>query len=87
MLRAARVEARIVAAGVAGGRGDAPSVTRYTHQRENGAIESVQRWWVYRVTEGRVASVASHASRHDACLDARAQHLESRPNGGGSSRR
>ena len=56
-------------------------------RRESGAIESVQRWWVYRVMDGRVASVASHASRHDACLDARTQHLESRPNAGGPSRR
>jgi ketosteroid isomerase-like protein len=43
-------------------------------RREGGAVESVQRWWVYRVAHGQVASVVSHASRDDACRDARAQH-------------
>ena len=50
-------------------------------RREAGGIESVQRWWVYRVAQGQVASVASHTSRHDACLDARAQHVDVRPHG------
>jgi ketosteroid isomerase-like protein len=56
-------------------------------RREDGAIESVRRWWVYRVTDGQVASAASHTSRHDACLDARSQHLDVRPNGGRATRR
>ena len=50
-------------------------------RREDGAIESVRRWWVYRVTHGQVATAASHTSRHDACLEARSQHLDVRPNG------
>ena len=45
-------------------------------RRQDGPAESVQRWWVYRVTEGRLASAASHATRDDACRDARAQHLD-----------
>jgi ketosteroid isomerase-like protein len=48
-------------------------------RREDGATESVQRWWVYRVTEGRLASAASHATRDDACRDARAHHLDGHP--------
>ena len=36
---------------------------------------------------GKVASVASHTSRDDACLDARIQHLDVRPNGGRATRR
>jgi ketosteroid isomerase-like protein len=56
-------------------------------RREDGAVESVRRWWVYRVAHGQVASVASHTSRHDACLDARSQHLDARPNGGRATRR
>jgi hypothetical protein len=40
----------------------------------DGAAGSVQRWWVYRVVNGLIASVVSHASRDDACRDARAQH-------------
>jgi ketosteroid isomerase-like protein len=55
-------------------------------RRQDGAVESVRRWWVYRVTDGQVASVASHTSRHDACLDARSQHLDVRSNGGRSTR-
>jgi hypothetical protein len=43
-------------------------------RRLDGAVESVQRWWVYRVANGMIASVASHASRDGACRDARAQH-------------
>ena len=42
-------------------------------RRPDGASESIQRWWVYRVAQGRIASVVSHASRDDACRDARAQ--------------
>ena len=56
-------------------------------RRDDGAVESVRRWWVYRVTDGQVASAASHTSRHDACLDARSQHLDVRPNGGRPTRR
>jgi ketosteroid isomerase-like protein len=43
-------------------------------RRQDGAPESVQRWWVYRVANGLIASVVSHASRDDGCRDARAQH-------------
>jgi ketosteroid isomerase-like protein len=43
-------------------------------RREDGAPESVQRWWVYRMANGMIASAVSHASRDDACRDARAQH-------------
>ena len=56
-------------------------------RREDGGIELVQRWWVYRLAQGQVASVASHTSRHDACLDARALHLDGRPNAGRPTRR
>ena len=51
-------------------------------KRGGGATEAVQRWWVYRVAQGRLASVASHSSRDDACRDARAQHLEAPAIGG-----
>jgi ketosteroid isomerase-like protein len=51
-------------------------------RREEGAAQTVQRWWVYRVVDGKVASVASHASRDDACRDARIQHTEGHPPGG-----
>ena len=44
--------------------------------RTNGATDTVQRWWVYRVARGRIAAVASHASRDEACRDARAQHSD-----------
>ena len=47
-------------------------------RRGDGAVELVRRWWVYRVADGHVASAASHTSRHDACLDARSQHLDVR---------
>jgi hypothetical protein len=45
-------------------------------RRQDGPTELVQRWWVYRVAHGRLASAVSHASRDDACRDARAQRLE-----------
>jgi ketosteroid isomerase-like protein len=44
----------------------------------DGAGESVQRWWVYRVANGLIASVVSHASRDDACRDARTPHATAR---------
>jgi ketosteroid isomerase-like protein len=47
-------------------------------RRQDGAAQTVQRWWVYRVVDGQVASVASHTSRDDACRDARIQHPEAR---------
>ena len=56
-------------------------------RREDGGIELVQRWWVYRLAQGQVASVASHTSRHDACVDARAKHPDGRPNAGRPTRR
>jgi SnoaL-like domain len=42
-------------------------------RRTGGNAETVQRWWVYRVAQGKVASVASHTSRDDAYHDARIQ--------------
>jgi hypothetical protein len=45
-------------------------------RREGGVTETVQRWWVYRVSRAKVVSVASHGSRDDACRDARLQHVE-----------
>jgi ketosteroid isomerase-like protein len=50
-------------------------------RRQDGATGSVQRWWVYRVAHGKLASVASHASRDDACRDARAQHVDGHASG------
>jgi ketosteroid isomerase-like protein len=47
-------------------------------RRPDGGGESVQRWWVYRVANGLIASVVSHASRDDACRDARSQHSAAR---------
>jgi ketosteroid isomerase-like protein len=47
-------------------------------RRPDGDGESVQRWWVYRVANGLIASVVSHASRDDACRDARSQHAAAR---------
>jgi ketosteroid isomerase-like protein len=53
--------------------GDCVIVSGALHvRRPDGAAQSVQRWWVYRVAGGLVASVVSHASRDDACRDARA---------------
>jgi ketosteroid isomerase-like protein len=51
-------------------------------RRVDGVAQTVQRWWVYRVVDGKVASVASHASRDDACRDARIQHPEGHGPGG-----
>jgi ketosteroid isomerase-like protein len=47
-------------------------------RRPDGTAESVQRWWVYRVANGLIASAVSHASRDDACRDARSQHAAAR---------
>ena len=41
-------------------------------RREDGGIEAIQRWWVYRVAGGKVAAAGSHGSRVDAVRDARA---------------
>jgi ketosteroid isomerase-like protein len=51
-------------------------------RREDGVAQTVQRWWVYRVVDGKVASVASHASRDEACRDARIQYPEGHGPGG-----
>ena len=51
-------------------------------RRTGGNAETVQRWWVYRVAQGKVASVASHTSRDDAYHDARIQHPESHGSAG-----
>jgi ketosteroid isomerase-like protein len=55
--------------------GDCVIVSGALHvRRQDGAAELLQRWWVYRVANGLIASVVSHASRDDACRDARTQH-------------
>jgi ketosteroid isomerase-like protein len=41
-------------------------------RREDGGVEAIQRWWVYRVAVGKIAAVASHDSRANALRDARA---------------
>jgi ketosteroid isomerase-like protein len=51
-------------------------------RREDGVAQTVQRWWVYRVVDGKVASVASHASRDEACRDARIHYPEGHGPGG-----
>src|SRR5262249_31806034 len=53
--------------------GDCVIVSGALHvRRPDGVAESVQRWWVYRVADGLIASAVSHASRDDARRDARA---------------
>ncbi len=39
----------------------------------DGRVAPMQRWWVYRVTEGKVAAAGSHGTRADALRDARAR--------------
>ena len=51
-------------------------------RRADGNAQTVQRWWVYRLAQGEVAFVASHASRDDAYHDARIQHPESHGSAG-----
>jgi ketosteroid isomerase-like protein len=41
-------------------------------RREDGGVEAIQRWWVYRVAGGKIATVESHDSRASALRDARA---------------
>jgi ketosteroid isomerase-like protein len=41
-------------------------------RRDDGGVDAIQRWWVYRVARGKVAVAASHSSRADALRDARA---------------
>ena len=41
-------------------------------RREDGGVDAIQRWWVYRVAAGKVAAARSHDSRADAVRDARA---------------
>jgi hypothetical protein len=40
-------------------------------RREDGGIDAIQRWWVYRVAGAKVAAAGSHGSRVDAVRDAR----------------
>jgi ketosteroid isomerase-like protein len=40
-------------------------------RRDDGGVEAVQRWWVYRLAGGKVAAADSHGSRGDAIRDAR----------------
>jgi ketosteroid isomerase-like protein len=40
-------------------------------------VQNIQRWWVYRVTGGKVAGAGSHGSRADALRDARARRATS----------
>jgi len=42
-------------------------------RRDDGSVEAIRRWWVYRVAGGKVAAAGSHASRGDALRDARDQ--------------
>jgi hypothetical protein len=42
-------------------------------RRDDGSVEAIQRWWVYRVAGGKIAAAGSHASRGDALRDARDQ--------------
>jgi ketosteroid isomerase-like protein len=51
-------------------------------RRTDGNAETVQRWWVYRLAQGKVAFVASHTSRDDAFHDARIQHPENHGSAG-----
>ena len=39
---------------------------------EDGGVEAIQRWWVYRVVGGKIAAAGSHDSRAGALRDARA---------------
>ena len=41
-------------------------------RREDGGVEAIQRWWVYRVAGGKIATAGSHDSRANALCDARA---------------
>jgi hypothetical protein len=41
-------------------------------RRDDGGIDAIQRWWVYRVARGKIASAGSHGSRAEALHDARA---------------
>jgi ketosteroid isomerase-like protein len=40
-------------------------------RREDGGVEAIQRWWVYRVAGGKIAAAGSHDSRANAMRDAR----------------
>jgi ketosteroid isomerase-like protein len=40
-------------------------------RREDGGVEAIQRWWVYRVVGGKVTAAGSQGSRADAVRDAR----------------
>jgi ketosteroid isomerase-like protein len=43
-------------------------------RREDGGVEAIHRWWVYRVAGGKIAAAASYGSRGDAMRGARARH-------------
>ncbi len=43
-------------------------------RREDGGVETIQRWWLYRVTGGKIAAAGSHGSRLEAMRGARARH-------------
>jgi ketosteroid isomerase-like protein len=38
---------------------------------QDGGVEAIQRWWVYRVIGGKVTAAGSHGSRADAVRNAR----------------
>ena len=42
-------------------------------RRDDGSVEAIQRWRVYRVAGGKIVAAGSHASRGDALRDARDQ--------------
>jgi ketosteroid isomerase-like protein len=56
--------------------GDCVIVSGVLHvRREDGGVEAIQRWWVYRVAGGKIAAAGSHASRVDAMRGARARQV------------
>jgi ketosteroid isomerase-like protein len=46
-------------------------------RRKDDGVQNIQRWWVYRVADGKVAGAGSHGNRADALRDARARHATS----------
>jgi ketosteroid isomerase-like protein len=56
-------------------------------RREDGGVEAIQRWWVYRVTGGKIAAAGSHGSRVEAMRGARARHARDQEANGRSRRR
>jgi limonene-1,2-epoxide hydrolase len=56
--------------------GDCVIVSGALRLRRGGdVVDTVQRWWVYEVLDGKVAAASSHASRADALREARGRRL------------